>query len=48
MKLTAVLEEGDTLKLGKQATDDMKNIISALKFVWEGAKPDRENGERAI
>ena len=24
---------------------DMKNIISALKFVWEGAKPDQENGE---
>ena len=24
---------------------DMKNIISALKFVWEGAKPVQNNGE---
>lgn len=33
VKLTTVLEEGDTLKLGKQATDDMKNIISELNTV---------------
>ena len=33
MKLTAVLEEGDILKLAKQATDDMKNIISELETV---------------
>lgn len=33
MKLTAVLEKGDTLKLGKQATADMKNIILELNTV---------------
>ncbi len=33
MKLTIVLEEGDTLELGKQASDDIKNIVLELNAI---------------